>query len=134
MNAIMIMRTLLLAHQPALDIVADRVMAGDVPEGDTLPAVGLKEISRNEQDTVSRASPATLVRARVQVTVYTKTYPQQKQLLDAVKLGPGTHTGTIAGAEVRSVLRDAVGPDMGDAAAGIYEQSRDFIVTYLEPN
>lgn len=134
MNAVIIMRTLLTAWQPVQDLVADRVIAGDVPEDEGLPAIGLKEISRNDQDTVARAGAATLVRARVQVTVYAKTYPQQKQLLDAAKLGPGAHAGTIASVQVRSVLRDAVGPDMGDAAAGIYEQSRDFIVTYLEPN
>lgn len=134
MNAVMIMRALQLAHAPVTGIVADRVVAGDVPEKMELPAVGLKEISRTEQDTVSRDGASTLVRARVQVTVHATTYAQQKQLLDAVKLGPGAHTGTIAGAEVRSVLRDAVGPDMGDTAASIYEQSRDFVVTYIEPN
>jgi hypothetical protein len=52
----------------------------------------------------------------------------------ATKLGAGTYAGTIADTEVRSVLRDGVGPDLSDYAAKIYSQSRDFKVTYLEPN
>lgn len=134
MNAIVIMRALQLAHTPVAEMVGDRVFAGDVPQNEPLPAVGLKEISRIEQETVSRDAPAVLVRARVQITVHATSYPQQKALLNAVKLGSGTHAGTIAGVEVKSVLRDAVGPDMGDSTADIYEQSRDFVVTYIEPN
>jgi hypothetical protein len=134
MNAVVIMRALLLAHDPVVAMVADGVFAGDVPQDAKLPAIGIREISRVEQDVVSRDVPSVLVRARVQVTVYTTSYPQQKALLNAAKLSAGTHTGTIAGVEVCSVLRDAVGPDMGDATAGIFEQSRDFMVTYVEPN
>ena len=55
-------------------------------------------------------------------------------MLQAAKLGPGAHTGTVAGVEVRSVMRDVVGPDMVDDGAGIYQQSRDFKVVYVEAN
>lgn len=130
MNAVLIMRELLLAHDPVVDLVGDNVIAGDV-DYDQLPAIGLGEISRREADTVGRTSR--LVIARVQATVHAHSYDGQKDLLKAARLGDGVFTGIVAGAQVRSVLRDTVGPDMGDPDADLYQQSRDFIVTYLEP-
>ncbi|MFC0131776.1 hypothetical protein [Massilia eurypsychrophila] len=127
------MNALLMAHSPLTDLVGTEIWAGDVPVK-SVPAVGIKEISRVEQDTVARSGPNTLVTARIQVTVYASSYPQQKALLTAAKLGPGVHTGEIAGTTVRSVLRDSVGPDLSNPEAGTFEQSRDFKVTYLEPN
>ena len=130
MNAIAIMRALLLDHDPVRGIVGDNVCAGEV-DYDQVPAIGLREISRREADTVARTSR--MVIARVQVTVHTKSYGEQKDLLQAARLGPGAFTGIVAGVEVRSVLRDTVGPDLEDPEAGLFQQSRDFIVTYLEP-
>jgi hypothetical protein len=132
MDGVAVIRVLALAHAPLTDLVGDRIVAGDVPSEMSLPAVGLKEISRAEQDTVSREGRA-LVTARIQLTVHAKSYPQQKALLRAAGLGQGVKTGVIAGVAVRSVLRDAVGPDMGNSDAGIFEQPRDFKVTYIEP-
>ncbi|MEO7494719.1 MAG: hypothetical protein ABIT83_17535 [Massilia sp.] len=132
MSAVAIMRALLVAHAPLTDLVPiDRIEAGDVSKG-SLPAIGIKEISGIEQDTVARASN-TLVTARVQVTVYATSYPQQKAILKAAKLGGGVFTGSVAGYSVRSVLRDLIGPDLSDNAAGTFEQSRDFKVAFIEP-
>ena len=132
MSAVAIVRALLVAHAPVAALVpAARIAAGTIPAG-ALPAIGITEISGNEQDTVARAGNS-LVTSRVQVTVYASSYPEQKALLKAAKLGPGAHTGLIAGYEVRSVLRDLVGPDMGDFTVPTFEQSRDFMVTYIEP-
>jgi len=130
MNAIAIMRALLLAHAPVVDLVGDNVIAGDIDPGQ-VPAIGLREISRRDADTVDGSSR--MVTARVQTTVHAHDYGEQKQLLLATRLDDGVFTGTVAGAEVRSVLRDVVGPDLEDAEAGLFQQSRDFIVTYLDP-
>ena len=132
MSAAAIMRALLLGHAPVTALVpAARIVAGNVPDG-SLPAIGITEISGVEQDTIVRAS-RTLVTARVQVTVYAASYPQQKAILKAAKLGAGVFTGQIAGYAVRSVLRDMVGPDLGDPKIPSFEQSRDFKVTFIEP-
>lgn len=132
MSAVMIMRALLVGHAPLVALVPQaRIVAGDVSL-DELPAIGVREISAVEQDTVARAGTS-LVKARVQVTVYAGSYPQQKAILRAAKLGAGVFTGQVAGYAVRSVLREAVGPDMGDPAIPTFEQSRDFIVAYIEP-
>lgn len=130
MNAVVIMRELLLAHDPVVNLVGDNVIAGDIDYND-VPAIGISEISRREQDTVARTSR--MVIARVQVTVHARDYGTQKELLQAARLGDGVFTGPVAGVEVRSVLRDTVGPDLSDPEAGLFQQSRDFIVTYLDP-
>ena len=127
------MRALLVEHAPLTALVpVTRIEAGDVPTG-TLPAIGIREISGMEEDTVARAGNA-LIKSRVQVTVYASSYLQQKAILKVARLGAGVFTGEIAGFQVRSVLRDILGPDMGDEAIPTFEQSRDFMVTYIEPN
>ena len=135
MSAVDVVRALLMAHAPVRALVdARNIVLGTVPQGAPLPAIGIREISQLELDTVSLGQAAVLVRARVQVTVMTKSYASQKAVLLAAKLSPGAHTGEIAGIAVRSVIREPVGPDLKDDDAGIFQQSRDFIVTYVEAN
>ncbi|MDQ1925228.1 hypothetical protein, partial [Massilia pseudoviolaceinigra] len=82
------MRALLVAHAPLTALVpAARIAAGTIPTG-TLPAIGITEISGIEHDTVARAGNS-VVTARVQVTVYASSYPQQKAILKAARLGVG---------------------------------------------
>ena len=134
MSSVKVLRALLQAYPPVTSLVpSERVIAGTVPQESELPAIGIKEISRNEFATVARAEKRVLVRSRVQVTVYAKSYPEQKAVLLAAKLGPGVHTGVVAGVTVRSVVRDEVGPDLSEEDAEIFEQSRDFFVSYIEP-
>lgn len=133
MDGAAVMCALLLDHAPLTDLVANHVVVGTVSMQE-IPAVAIREIGRVEVDTVSRGAAATLVTARIQVTVYAKSYRDQKAILAAVKLGRGVFTGQIAGVSVLSVLRDTVGPDMSDEDASIFEQSRDFKVTYIEPS
>ena len=135
MSAVKVIRALLAVHAPVLALVpAARIVAGTVPQGMPLPAICLAEISRVELPTVSRGQRTVQVTARVQVTVHASTYPDQKAVLQAARLGAGAHTGTVAGIAVRSVMRDVVGPDMSDVDAGIYQQSRDFKVVFVEAN
>lgn len=135
MSAVDVVRALLMEHAPVRALVdAKNIVLGTVPQGAPLPAIGIREISCVELGTVSLSQAAVLVRARVQVTVMAKNYANQKAVLLASKLGPGAHTGEIAGIAVRSVMREPIGPDLNDDDAGIFQQSRDFIVTYVEAN
>lgn len=135
MSAVVVMMKLLQAYQPLLALIpASRVFAGTIAQEETLPAISVREISRNEFPTVSQAEASSLIQARIQVTVHARDYRTMKAVLLAAKLGSGVHTGVIGGIRVRSVRRDDVGPDLSDDAAGIYRQSRDFMVRYIEPN
>lgn len=134
MDGVAVIKQLLVEHAPLLALVpADKIYVGTVPLG-VFPAVGIREVDRNEFRTVSMDTESVMIRARIQVTVYAKKYPLQKGLILAAKLGRGPHTGIIADVLVKSVERLSVGPDFVDDAAVVYEQSRDFMVTYIEPN
>lgn len=132
----------LLKSVPALTalVPATKIYAGYVPQGTVLPAIGVAEISANEEWTTRRRTATTMVRARVQVTVYTKeNYALMKDLLLLCKLGGSVHTGEITTAPgktyaVNSVLPWGVGPEIPPADDKIYEQSRDFMVTFAEAN
>lgn len=135
MNAVVVIRNLLVNHAPLIALVPSaKIIVGVVPQATILPAIGITEISRAELQTVSHGQATVLVTARVQVTALAKDYPTCKALLLAAKLGPGAHTGVIAGVTVRSVTRESVGPDFSDPELPLYEQSRDFIVKYIETN
>jgi len=48
---------------------------------------------------------------------------------------PAEHRGTYLGFKTLSVLPAGVGPDLNDLDDdGVYEQSRDFMVTFAEAN
>lgn len=137
MSAVAIVRELL-ATWPALTALVPpaRIIAGPIQEGTALPAVGVTEISvYAKQQSVSRSSRTETVSSRVQVTVLTNNdYPMMKRILLAAKRGGGVHTGMIKGYQVNSVIPTSVGPEMPVGTDKIYEQSRDFIVVFAEPN
>jgi hypothetical protein len=122
----------LLSHDaPVLAAVpAANTMAGDLPLNTALPAIGIKQISGFERLTVSMNGAKKMQTERVQVTVQTKTYPEKKALLALVRTACANRNGTVNGVDLDSILPDTEGPDLDDAATGIYTQSRDFIVKY----
>lgn len=136
MSGVAIIRALLIAHKPVTDIVfASNIRAGILPQGSALPAVSVSSVSEIEEITTARNMPVKMIRERVQVTVYTSgDYPKMKALMKATSLGKGVFTGTVAGFRVRSVLPWSVGPEIPPADDNIFEQSRDFMVTFVEAN
>lgn len=135
MSAVAIMRALLLARPALLALVpAARIISGVIPATTALPAISISEVDSNPIETVAHGGPVETIRARVQVTVVATSYPSQKALMAATKLGAGVNTGTVAGFSVLSVLPGGTGPDLNNLDDdGIYEQSRDFMVTFVEP-
>ena len=135
MSATAIVRTLLLQRTSIAYLVdPSKIRVGEVPLRTGLPAINITDLSANEIPTVSRQSLNTTIRARVQVTVYASTYQQQEELLLVCKMGVGVHNGTLGNYTVDSVLPLDVGPAILPGDSGIYERSRDFMVTFKEAN
>lgn len=124
----------LLSGDAALTTLTPRVRAGILPQGIELPAVGISSVGDGEEPTMARNLPVKMIRERVQVTAMTKDYPMMKQLVKAMALGRGVHSGMIAGFKVNSILSLGTNPEIPPANDGIFEQSRDFMVTFLEAN
>lgn len=131
--SVKVIRALLLGAEAVTARVADRIAAGDVAVDKVLPAIGLTEVVIVPIGAFDAQAEYSIVTSRVQVTVVGKPYPDVAVLIDLVRRACNFERGQIAGVDVISVLRDTVGPDMGDVA-GNSIKTIDFKVTYHEPN
>lgn len=145
MSAVAIVRNLAANWAPLAAIVpASRILVGTIPQGTPLPAIGITEVYVREIQTTTRGAATKTSRARVQVTVLANWtadgtgYRNLKAALKAAALGPGVHTHLYTGAgfayNVKSVIEDGIGPEIPVGDDKIYEQSRDFLVTFAEAN
>lgn len=123
----------LLANNASLIAVvpAARIFSGVIPQGTTLPALGVSHVSTVRRQAVSNDTFCT---ARVQVTVLAATYPTQKSILALVRAAVTRKPGTVNSVKVDTILKDLEGPDFRNDAVDppIYMQSQDFIVHYTE--
>lgn len=135
MSGAAIVRELLAGNVGVTNITtADRVRVGILPQGATLPALSVHEVGSGEEPTVARNMPKKMIRERVQVTALAHDYVLMKRLLKAADLGAGVKTGFVLGFKVCSILPEGTGPEIPPGDSKIYEQSRDFVVTFLDSN
>lgn len=135
MSAVVIIRELLLAHAPLYALVPPaRVHVGSLPQNWAPPAVLVSSLGGNPIQTTARNLSIETIRERVQVTVYAKTYPEQEALLLAAKLGKGVHSGIVRGYHCNAVVPLGTNPAIPQGDDGIFERSRDFMVTFSEAN
>lgn len=109
---------------------AAKIFTGKIPLGTVLPAISVNEISVVERLTVAMTAASEQLTARVQVTVQAKTYTDQKAILLLVRKACPNTRGSVDSIDVDSILPDGAGPDFRDDDAGIFMQSRDFIVRF----
>jgi hypothetical protein len=124
----------LLLGDPALGslVPAGRIYPGVIPQTAALPALAYSHVSSVERPTLSAREATTTVTSRIQVTVAAKTYPDQKRILDAVRVACNNQRGSIGGVAVLNVRRESVGPDFENVEASVYSLSIDFKVTFNE--
>lgn len=136
MSGVAIIRALLSGYAPLMAIAPNvKVFAGGIPQGTVLPALNVSSISTNENPTTARGLSIKMQRERVQVTVLTSNdYPLMKRILKASSLGAGVHTGQVLGYRVCSIIPAGENSEIPVSDDRIYEQSRDFMVTFIEAN
>jgi hypothetical protein len=111
----------------------DRIIVGeDVPEGTTLPAVSVKQVSGLGRNTVAMTEP-TLWTDRIQVTAVTNSPAARKQLLNLIRSALPNMRATVVGFDVSSLLDDIEGPELGDSEAELYSQSQDYFLKWRRP-
>lgn len=111
-------------------VSAATVKVGKIKANTVLPAVSIRLVSGTEFLPLDMDATRRLKTQRVQAMVHCKTAKQQQQLLAAVLAACPNTRGTLNGVHVDSVIPDGEGPDLSDEDAGIFEQSRDFIVRW----
>ena len=135
MSGVSILRELLATDPRVLALVpSDRVVAGVLRQRATLPAVLVHQVGDSEEPTLARNLRSRMMRERVQVTVLANSWESMKDVMKATALGRGVYTGVVKGYKVNSVLPLGANPEMPAGEEGIYEQSRDFMVTFQEIN
>lgn len=117
----------LIAVVPAARIV----VAASLPATTALPAINVSQISSVEQWTVAMTETKKLRTDRVQVMVHASTPASLRQILNLVRSALPDTKGTVNSIKLDSILPDFEGPDLSQPDAGIYEQSRDFIVKWV---
>jgi hypothetical protein len=135
MSGVAIMRELLANDTKVLALVpGDRIVSGLLKPGATLPALTSHQIGDTEEGTMARNTSRKMMRERVQVTVLAKDWVTMKTIIKAAALGSGVYTGEVKGFHVCSVLPLGANGEIPPGEDGIYEQSRDFMVTFWEVN
>ena len=122
----------LLANSAGLVAVvsADKIKPGAVPINTTYPAISLREISGVESQQIKRGSNM-LIRERVQITTYSATYPQLKQIMALIRLAlPGTR-GTVNQFSCDSITPEFDGPYLYSNDPVTHEQSIDYIINFV---
>ncbi|MCK0531771.1 hypothetical protein [Sphingobium agri] len=132
MNGVMVMRKLFVAHAGLIALVpADRIAAGILPQGISLPAISLMSVSTADRNIPNPGTRRQVVE-RVQATVMAADYPSLKAVMAQVKKAGADQMPTVTGIENVTVHTDGMGPDFMNEAASIYMQPLDFRVTYSE--
>lgn len=124
--------TLLEADSAFGALVGDRLYAGILPEGETLPAAVHDVVSDMEQGprTARAVSGTRPYRARLQLTAFGVTAESAKAVVEAAIAACRGQSGSIGGITVEDIVFER-GPGSFDPAVEIYTQPVDFFVTYL---
>lgn len=89
-------------------------------------------ISNVLRPTIDGHHKLNLYTARVQCDCVAPTYAEMIELVRAVRLACNFKRGTIAGAQVTSVVLALEGPQIFDDEQRLYLQPVDFIITYQQ--
>ncbi|ATQ75088.1 hypothetical protein CR152_11560 [Massilia violaceinigra] len=128
-----IIRALLAADAPLAAVVGARIVAGTLKSTVILPALSIQSVSNIPHGRVADTATTVLTTSRTQVTVHAKNIGQQAEIIRLVGSAIRGGRRVVAGILVAGIQRDIIGPDLSDENAGIFEQTRDFRVTYFDP-
>lgn len=127
-NAPKVVLALLKADAALVAVVPpDRMYPGDIPPNTSLPALAYTNVS--DRDTLAMKGNVLLETGRVQVTVAAGSYPAKEQLIGLVRKACSNKRGLIAGASVKNVRSDGIGPDLDNTDVGTFGRTIDFLVT-----
>jgi len=133
MDGVAAVRVALIADAAMIALVPTaRIFAGPAPLGTPLPFVMLESISKTDRN-IPAPGATRHVRERVQVSVVGLNYPQQKQLLRAVRHAAADRINVaVTGLTNVTIHTDSAGPDFYDVDYAGWRGSQDFMTKYLE--
>lgn len=112
-------------------VPAARIFSGVIPSGTAAPAIGLQHISTTRRRSVTGGEDR-LCFSRVQIDVFSETYPVLRQVMPLVRAALPRSRGTVNGVAIESIVFDTEGPDIVQADPALYLRSQDVLVTWNE--
>lgn len=109
-------------------VPADRIKAGVLPDGVTLPALLVRVVSSVERQPLKRGGTIRTI-DRVAVTVRADNYREQTEIISLVKQCCAGKVGDIGGGLSVSILTAGTGPDVIGPASS-FEQTQDLRVSF----
>lgn len=133
MDGVAAVRSVLVADGAMTALVpAARIFAGPAPVGTALPFLMMESISKTDRNIPAPAATRH-VRERVQVSAVGLNYPQQKQLLRAVRHAAADKINvSVTDLSAVTIHTDSAGPDFYDADYAGWRGSQDFQIRYTE--
>ena len=113
-------------------IVGDRRALSQLPQGTAMPAIVYEGISTTPQLTMNAASGPQLLISRVQITALALNPGDVAAIHTAAMAALNLKSGTYAGKQVASVIRDIKTQITKDNEAGVWYGSQDFMVHWYE--
>ncbi len=115
---------------PVTTIVGERIYGGSARKGAIAPLVVYgKQGAERDPDL---DATETTVTARMDVMCVAKTYPQLKELAEAIRVALSFKSGTLAGVNCLEVREPEEGPDEYDPELDEYAQVWNFTVVHTE--
>lgn len=126
-----IVRYLLANNANLIAVVpASRIKVGYIRQGATLPAISVKKISGDQENTLAMASGSYLVSHRVQVSLAVQHGVAVVDIWALIRAALTPTGGSINGFTVQAILLDSEGPDIEDRQAITDTSSVDFMVWF----
>lgn len=110
------------------EIPVDRMCAGTMPIGTTLPAITYSHISTVESTFIQLETETH--RSRVQITVAAESYSDIKRVMDLVIQACNNKRGVFNGVQTNSIILDMVGSDFRSDDVSLYYQTVDFRLSW----
>lgn len=134
MSGVIALRTAF-AADPALTalVPATRIVAGVLPQGFPLPAIGITSVAETDRN-IASPGPMRFVSELVQATVRANDYPELVRARKAMKrAGADRIDVSVAGLTGVNIHTAGAGPDFMSPDARIHQGSIDFRIKFTEP-
>ena len=121
----------ILSSDSAVDTLVDgRVYPKRLPQSPTLPAVTYFRVGAQRSSVMGNDTG--IVRKRIQVSSWGKTYAAVNELAEAVRNAMQRKRGTFAGVEIIDIFVDGDASEMFEDDVEIYQAPTDYEVIYRE--
>ncbi|HKY80272.1 MAG TPA: DUF3168 domain-containing protein, partial [Sphingobium sp.] len=102
-------------------VPTDRIIGGVLPQGMTLPAISISEVSAVPLKMLKKGATRFVV-SRIQATVHSPDQVQRHSIIKLVRNAGDHETPTVAGLTNVICVADSVGPDLVMPEAAIYQK------------